>query len=419
MKGSQVLPFLFENMCAYLPNLFFFAAFAVVTPNWVYFAIAQVTALIFLSIANYWFAIPYGPGRGFSGMRIFGFLLITVTLVTIIHQFLTRKTRRSIVFLIAGTVLAWTGCRYFALYSPFDHQIRKAASYINVVTSVKPANPDYYQNFNDGPFNKSIITSIEFQNVPASEEAVVTVLDGHLEFVNGKRISYHGDDVIPYVRRSHVLRPLLPGLTWIRSGESSPQMQLLSVSKSVYEDLSARPGTYSGNLKFDLFRNEKMAELPLAVGRRIDMDPQPIVITSMLHQPETGNLGFYVEQRGLMIQDNYKDSMSYCLVNRVRQQALAPLLSGVTSSSMNKSMVLFGVDWRYKKWEPNFYRVNYITSSIFKIDEAWLKDARLVIIQRRFMGTFDRKFEIKNFRMQDYTIEQQQALTVQQLPRGQ
>jgi hypothetical protein len=172
-------------------------------------------------------------------------------------------------------------------------------------------------------------------------------------------------------------------------------------------------------LKFDLFRNEKLTELPLAVGRRIDMDPQPIVITGMVHQPGTGNRNFYLEQRGLMPPDNYKDSIFYCLVNRVRQQALAPLLTDVTSLSMNKSMVLFGVDWRYKKWDLTFCGVNYITSSVFKIDEAWLKDAPLVVIQRRFIGTFDRKFEINNFRMQDYTVEQQQALTIQQLPRGQ
>jgi hypothetical protein len=50
------------------------------------------------------------------------------------------------------------------------------------------------------------------------------------------------------------------------------------------------------------------------------------------------------------------------------------------------------------------------------IDEAWLKDARLVVIQRRFLGTYERKFEIKNFRMQDYTVEKQQALTAPQLP---
>jgi hypothetical protein len=82
-------------------------------------------------------------------------------------------------------------------------------------------------------------------------------------------------------------------------------------------------------------------------------------------------------------------------------------------------MILFGVDWRYKKWDLSFYGTHYITSSVFKIDEAWLKDARLVVFHRRFKGTFDRKFKIKNFRMQDYTVEQQQALSVPQLPGGQ
>ncbi len=86
---------------------------------------------------------------------------------------------------------------------------------------------------------------------------------------------------------------------------------------------------------------------------------------------------------------------------------------------MNKSMVLFGVDWRYKKWDVNYYRIHYVTSSAFEIDEAWVKDARLVAIQRRFMGTFDRQFTIKDFRMRDYTVERQQALSAPQLPRGQ
>jgi len=108
--------------------------------------------------------------------------------------------------------------------------------------------------------------------------------------------------------------------------------------------------------------------------------------------------------------------MSYCLVHRVRQQALAPLLPNVVELSMNKSMVLSGVDWRCKKWALNIYSSHYKTPSIFKIDKTWLEDASLVIIQRRFLGTYERKFEIKNFRMQDYTVEKQQALTAPQLP---
>ena len=418
MKGAQIIPFLFGNMRVHLAILFVFAAFAVVTPNWVSFAIAEVMALIVLFVANNWFAMPDGPVGGLSGFRILGLLLLAVTLVTIIHQFLTRKTRRSIIFLIAGIVLAWTGCRYFIPYAPSNHQVRKAASYINLITSVKPANAGFYRSFHDGSGNKPIITSIELQNVPASEEGVLAINDGHLEFANGERISYNGGAVIPF-GSSHALRSLLPGLAWIRGSDISPQIQLLLVSPRVYKDLSAQPGTYSGNVKFDLFRNEILTELPLATGRRIDMDPQPIVITGVDHQPATGNLHVYLEQRGLMPPDNYKDSIFYCLVNRVRQQALAPLFSGVSNVSMNRPMILFGVDWRYRKWELNFYGTHYITSSVFKIDEAWLKDACLVAIQRRFLGTFERKIEITNFRMQDYTVEKQQALTVQQLPRGQ
>jgi len=85
----------------------------------------------------------------------------------------------------------------------------------------------------------------------------------------------------------------MPGLAWIPSAELSPQMQLLSVSERVYKDLGAEPGTYSGNVTFDLFRYEILAELPLAAGRRIDMDPQPIVITGMVNQPSAGNRQSY------------------------------------------------------------------------------------------------------------------------------
>lgn len=418
MKGSQILPFLFDNMRVHLAILFIFAAFAAVTPNWVSFAIAEVMALIFLFMANNWFELPDMPIGGLSGLSIFGLLLLAVTLVTIIHQFLTRKTRRSIVFLIAGIVLAWAGCRYFIPYAPSNHQVRKAASYINLITSVKPANAGFYRIIYDGSGNKSIITSMEFQNVPASEEAVLTSNDGHLEFANGERISYNGGAIFPF-GISHALRSLLPGLAWIRGSDISPQIQLLSVSPRVYKSLSAQPGTYSGNVKFDLFQNEILAESPLAAGRRIDMGPQPIVITGMDHQPAPGNLHVDLEQRGLMPPDNYKDSIFYCLVNRVRQQALAPLFSGVSNISMNRPMILFGADWRYRKWDLGFYGINYKISSEFKMDEAWLQDARLVVIHRRFLGTFDRKFTIRNFRMQDYTVERQQELSAPQLLGGQ
>jgi hypothetical protein len=409
MESAQIIPFLLSILHIHLTIVCLFVAFAAVTPSWVSFSIAGVVALICQLIANNWFGITDIPGSGISGLRMFGLLLFAVTLCVSVHQYLTRKTRRSVVFLIVGIVCAWTSCHLSVwdslVRAPLHTQNRENISRIQVTPVIKPHDV-LYIGFSMSPWDHPIMGALNVQNIPAFSEVVLNDLDGRLEFPDGEQISYHGR-VRTSFSKNNVRRALLPGFEWGANSEINPQIQLLQVSHTIYKEKKAQTGNYYGKAAFDLYQNSIVAEVPLTYGR-IPKGPLSYAITAFDYQRETG-LWVQADSRGLTMNTNDEDNYTLCLLNRVRRQAFAPAgAGGLINFLTNKQMILFGVDLVHRRWLLNFAEGRIKDSSKIPLDEAWLKDARLVVIKRNFIGRFYKNIVINNFRMEDYAIERNQ-----------
>jgi hypothetical protein len=260
MKPGQILPFLLLTFSIHLTIVCIFAALAVVTQNWVSFAISGVVALVCLFIANNWFEIPDGPAGQVAGFRILGWLLLAVTLCTIVYQYRTRQTRRSVIFLILGCVLAWTSCHFCFYHYVFRNPTSDIALSIQIGSVTHP---------NRGVYSpvalsyRPIFSSIKVQNIPVGEEAVLTRLDGKLEFANGEKITQH-DGINPSnYGVNDALRSLLPGLEWGQRGDFNFKfVGLLTVRQDTYENLKVQSGTHSGKAQFEIYRDVLLRKFP-------------------------------------------------------------------------------------------------------------------------------------------------------------
>jgi hypothetical protein len=414
MESAQILPFLLSILYTHLTILCVFIAFAAVTPSWVSFVIAEVVALICLFIANnFWFAISDIPGDIISNLRIFGLLLFAITLCTIVHQYLTRNTRRSVVLLIVGIVCAWSSC-HFSLWdsllrTPLNIQNQENISRIQVVPIIKPRAGIIYSELPASPWELPIMGALTVQNIPDSSAVIFRYLDGRLEFPDGEQLSYHGG-VGNSLGVNHMLSTLLPGFEWGYRNNFNPTTQLLRAPKNINEEKIAQAGNYYGKATFDLYQSSIVAEVPLTYGR-IPMAPLPDAITEISFQRETGRLWIQADHQGLTMNAYDDDNYTVYLVNRVRRQAFASASNSYSSFITNKQMILFGVDLVHRRWSLEFAGGRAGDSQKIVLDEAWLKDAHLVVIKRNFIGRFTKNFVINNFRIEDYTIGRIELLT--------
>lgn len=414
MESAQILPFLLSILHIHLTILCVFIAFAAVTPSWVSFVIAEVVALICLSIANnFWFGIPDIPGGGISNLRIFGLLLFAITLCTSVYQYLTRKTQRSVVFLTVGIVCAWSSC-HLSLWdslvrTPLNIQNQENISRIQITPVIKPRAGIKYNKLPAAPWELPIMGALTVQNIPDSSAVTFRYLDGRLEFPDGEQTFYHGG-VGNSLGVNHMLDTLLPGFEWGHRNTFNPTTQLLRAPKNINKEKIAQAGNYYGKATFDLYQSSIVAEVPLTYGR-IPMAPLPNAITEIGFQRETGRLWIQADRQGLTMNAYDDDNYTVYLVNRVRRQAFASATNGSPFLVTDKNMILFGVDLAHLRWSLEFAEGRTGDSQKIVLDEAWLKDARLVVIKRNFIGRFSKNFVINNFRKEDYTIGRIELLT--------
>jgi hypothetical protein len=407
MKSSQVLPFLFTILAIHLAIICAFASLAVVTPNWPSFSMAAVGALVCQYTANNLLEIQNRQNEWISSLMLFGLLLLLLTLGVVVHQYLTRKTLRSVVLLIAGFAFIWLSCHFYIwdaiAPAPFrSHNGDSIASSIELVPTNKAKEGIIFGSVQSYPLSRPILGTLDLRNIPVPERVVLTRLSGRLNFPNGEKLSYTGDARVNY-EAPKALQTLLPGFDWINPEILNPQITFLSVSRLAFKNSATLAGTYTGEAQFDIYRNAIVSEIPLTTGSQVNIDRNPITIREVEYNRETGNVAIKMDSLGLTTQIN--EEFTFCLLNRARRQAFRTTMGRFT---FDDNLILFGVDLAYKRLSLNFAqpRINGRPTSM--IDDAWLAGASLVFIKRNFAGHFSRKFEIRNFRMADYSTDRMQ-----------
>jgi hypothetical protein len=408
MKSSQVLPFLFTMLAIHLAIICALASLAVVTPNWPSFIVAAIGGLACQFVANNWLEIRSRQNEWISSLMLFGLLLLCLTFSVVVHQYLTRKTLRSVVLLISGFVFVWLSCHFYIWDAfapvPFrSHNSDSIASSIELVPTTKANEVRIIGSVQTYALSRPILGTLDLRNIPVPDQVVLARLSGRLNYPNGEKLLYAQEDRVNY-GIPKALQSLLPGFEWINLGILNPQVTFLSVSKYAYKKLATLAGTYTGEAQLDVYRSAIVSEIPLISGGQINIDRNPITIRDVEYNREIGNIAVNMESQGLTTNTD-DDEYTFCVLNRARRQAFRTTIGRFV---LDENLILFGVDLAHKRWSLNFTqpRINGTPTSV--LDEAWLAGASLVIIKRDFVGSLSRKFEIKNFRMADYSPDRMQ-----------
>ncbi|HTY62357.1 MAG TPA: hypothetical protein VMG30_08880, partial [Acidobacteriota bacterium] len=284
---------------------------------------------------------------------LWGLLLLLLSLCVIVHQYLTRKTLRSVAMLIAGFAFIWLSCHYY-LWDTLAHALLGIRNSDSIVASIeigpitKPEAFITYGLTNSFPLYQPIMGTLDLRHIPAQNQVALMHLSGKLSYPSGKKINFDGDSGI-YYGEGNALQTLLPGFEWFNINTPNPRITLLSVYKNTYKDLSTEAGTYTGEAQFDVYQSKIASETPLLRGSQININQNPITIREVETYPKQGNVVVRMDSLGLTTR-SYDGDFRFCLLNRTRRQAF-PLNS--SSYVLEQALILFGVDLVNKDWSNN------------------------------------------------------------------
>lgn len=160
--------------------------------------------------------------------------------------------------------------------------------------------------------------------------------------------------------------------------------------------MDASLGTYSGLMKFRMYRYALTGSLPLRVGARLKTGSTLMEISEVSREPDD----IIVSWRGRSIGEG--DFVFY-VINRQLRQVLGATKSG-GRLSQGRDMILPGATISY--W-TQFLKIDLKHNLYpFAVDQLWLADAELLIAERQDAGQFNRQFQIHDFRISENTLEQ-------------
>jgi hypothetical protein len=411
MKSFQVFPFLFTLLAAHLAIICTFVCLAAITPNRKFFALVAPITLICLVLAEIQMD-SFDWRRGWiSAFTIFAPLLLSVMFGVSAHQFLTRKTKRSIALMIGGFVTVWLGCLFFNwAHRPLGTQSSiDATLLVNFVPMNKAYLPSYEnatRPFSNNPLNRPISANVVLQGLAVSEEVMLTHVNGQLDFQTGERILYTGKGYGQNYGIDKTTQTLLPGFQLKGFFQDLP-VEVLSVSESQYKELCNRGGIYTGEAQFNVYRDAIVSEVRLIKGARIIFGQNPISIMTVAVERNPApvpHLSVYLESIGLKLETDRNDEFYFCVLNRTHLQ-FVPFTYDASPLSYLELLIVPGIDLGHLGSHLQFYIPMVDRLPLLSLDDAWMADAHLVVIHRDYIGQISRKFEIKNFRMADYVSD--------------
>jgi len=344
-------------------------------------------------------------------------LLIAVAGIgIIIHQYLTRKTRYSVVFAlillisIPAITYGWKWDFLKSKIAPVDKAIVNPDNVGIQADSNTYASDDYSsQLFGNRKQRKIISRGLKITGLPQG----VAV---NLNKLRAIKLKIDNSDIpgLASSLSSHSTYELLENkdkLDAIEQTIGTPLVnkdnygnaftKLLQINNDEYLKYLSASGTYSAEAVLAAYRYDKAAELPLKKGARYDKGSEHIVINDILR--ETGGCNIILRNIEVsLLFDGKNDVVSpyllsvdtvYVLVNRKRGEAFLP--------DRNRMQIGRIFQSHSKRLQANMDEIIFScikeNRSLPEINDAWLADAALVILKTVQLGEFSRPINIENF----------------------
>ena len=400
-----------ETLFVYGGFVMLTAVLAVLAPNLRTFALIGVVALLVGTIGGHWLlrGVQWAFGVPVAGPTIRSQTLLSTLLVLlfggglVVHQYLTRNTRRSLVWMALAAPLvlliprigSWDLLRPtgdlerasmrltldqpstgFSWGSSGDDSSRK----VHALLKLEEAEPGYFYRvirtvarlrLDEGPTLRS--TSHRIVNLESGEQV--------LDLGNGEIFRWEA---------------------------SRSLVDLLALPEADYERWADRKGLYTARIRIQPIRYELMGELPVVAGSQMGSGFDRVVLDKVEVMPS--RFVVRLSSRSLLtFLDRRAPNDPPPLMVLRHPAALELRASSSSSSSGSKSLVVSHPFVGLSSQEHEFERA---------VTAEELGDSRLVVARRVLMKSFELPFEIEDFRMKDYTVESWQDRVVQNARRA-
>ena len=420
---ALAIPQLFLSQATWMLTL---AALAVLTPSSGRFIVTG--AIVLVSVYIFEFIVQVA--RIFSGdlgqfqvaasltssrTIVSDLLLIGFASATVINQYLTRRTKRSIVLALAALISS----QIVSLFWPLDFMKPPVAitsdpgfhvEAIGTPSMVSNLNVSDQAAFRGGDPSKTVQGTLVIPGCPPGYLVKVNEINSTLKTADGHTI----ETTLPanfYAfnrpSRETIERALgdVPVLN-MQGISNGISVALFAMSATTYRDVVSSELDYTGFVTGEVCKYASTAEIPVVKGGRFVQGSDRETISNVLEQGKGVEIQMQKQSINLLFapqpnQDRTNDFMStgkvlYVLVNRKRHEALIQKQDNSFFPNFNLEEILSHQPVRigFGPEDNDSQRALLPT-----LDKAWLADAMLVRLELAPVSLFSRTLAVPHFRL--------------------
>ena len=352
----------------------------------------------------------------FSGLIGFLLFLLIVALVVVCHQYLTRRTKKSMILassvfpgvLVFMTFWTWDFWPdeyplYEGILDPQKVTARIQEKSLRIHRWHKPGHEERwllhgYVTVDNLPAGLVVLPGRFTASLVSPSSETLDQYQGSTSYVYRDRSPrfqrYHEGDLD--TKKAALLSQSLGGVEFLNSEqfEGKPHLELLWISQEIHNRYSGDEIVYEAEMHF-LVQRDTITRMRLEPGVRYDRGSDHAAILSVTSQNDAWIVHLNESSHKLTL-DDWK-AVRYLLVNFSRKEALFGQRSfGPDSLS---SFLLFSDI--YQVLEVRRPTLSFkLPSETFPIDANWLQGAELVRVETRDLGWFSKMIRIEDFVME-------------------
>lgn len=339
-----------------------------------------------------------------------GLLTIAGGFTVVIHQYFTRRTRRSVIILIVTVVASLTTQSLWTLdflkqpESPVSAEVFPPGSV--QIALQKHRTSDAFQLAPGRDPKTDIMATLDLEDVPAGAQLFPLHIEAELLFPDDPA-PLKSDRPTQFSSRSNpwwpsVLSHAIDGIPVLNSTNEEGEVyeRIFQLSTEVYRERKKAPALLEAEIEFQAKRLAVMGWLPLETGARITHGSQSFEVASVLKRTQGCQIILRERLVNLWTSKIYGPTADetrpvFLLVNRQRNEAVLP--DRDNNSSLGFQMVLNAGQRLINSPLPLEFSGTRRDKTVVVIDEEWLRDAELVVLSPVSIGTLQRSLTAADF----------------------
>ena len=351
----------------------------------------------------------------FSGLIGFLLFLLVVALVVVCHQYLTRRTKKSMILassVFPGVLLFMTFWTWD--FWPDEYPLAEGILDPEQVTArIREKSLRIHQRHKPGREGMRILQGdVTVDNLPAGLAVLPGRFTASLFATSGETLDqdrgstrYSYLDPSPRFQRYHerrldrkkaaLLSQSLGGMEFLNSEqfEGKPHLELLWISQEIHNRYSGDELVYEAEMHF-LVQRDTITRMRLEPGVRYDRGSDHAAILSVTSQNDAWIVHLSESAHRLTL-DDWK-AVRYLLVNFSRKEALFGRRS-FGPDSLSSFLLFSDIYLMLEVRRPNLSFD--LSSETVPIEATWLDGAELVRVETRNLGWFSKRIRIEDFVM--------------------